>query len=136
MRATAGVRYQPRPASVLSLAYRYKLNELQQYDIAGQWPLSNRWYGLARANYSQRDRRWVEVLGGFEYKADCWVLRIAAQRFATAAQTATTQVFFAIELNGLGSVGSSPVEQLRRNIPGYQLVNPPPRQPGRFETYE
>lgn len=136
VRATAGVRYQPRPASVLSLAYRYKLNELQQYDIAGQWPLSNRWYGLMRANYSQRDRRWVEVLGGFEYKADCWVLRFAAQRFATAAQTATTQVFFAIELNGLGSVGSSPVEQLRRNIPGYQLVNPPPRQPGRFETYE
>jgi LPS-assembly protein len=136
VRATAALRYQPRAASVLSLAYRYKLAELQQYDMAAQWPLSSRWYGVARANYSQRDRRWVEVLGGFEYKADCWVMRFAVQRFATAAQTSTTQVFFAIELNGLGSVGSNPVEQLRRNIPGYQLINPPPREPGRFEVYE
>lgn len=136
VRATVGVRYQPRPASVLSLAYRYKVNELQQTDFAMQWPLTNRWYGVARANYSQRDNRWVEVLGGFEYKSDCWVARVAAQRFVTTGTNATTAIFFAIELNGLGSVGTSPVDQLRRNIPGYQLINPPPRQPGRYEVYE
>lgn len=136
VRATVGVRYQPRPASVISLAYRYKLNELQQTDFAFQWPLANRWYGVGRANYSQRDNRWVEVLGGLEYKSDCWVARVAAQRFVTTGSNATTAIFFAIELNGLGSVGTSPVEQLRRNIPGYQLINPPPRQPGRYEVYE
>lgn len=140
VRATVGVRYQPRPASVLSLAYRYKMNELDQVDAAAQWPLAfvglPRWYGVARINYSQRESRVVESLGGFEYKADCWVLRIVGQRFVTANRTATTTVFFQLELNGLSSVGSSPVETLRRNIPGYQLVNPPPREPGRFEYYE
>ena len=136
VRATVGLRYQPRAASVLGFAYRYKQNELEQYDFTAQWPLSQRWYGVARANWSVRDRNWIEVLGGFEYKADCWVARFAVQRFATTADTNTTQFFFALELNGLGSVGASPVEQLRRNIPGYQVINPPPAQPGRFETYE
>lgn len=140
VRATVGVRYQPRPASVLSLAYRYKLNELDQVDMAAQWPLAfvglPRWYGVGRVNYSQRESRVVESLGGLEYKADCWVLRIVGQRFVTANKTATTTVYFQLELNGLSSVGSSPVETLKRNIPGYQLVNPPPREPGRFEYYE
>jgi LPS-assembly protein len=136
VRTTIGVRYQPRPASVLGFAYRYKLNELEQYDLTAQWPITSRWYGVARANYSVRDRNWIEVLGGFEYKADCWVARFAVQRFATTAQTNTTQFFFALELNGLGSIGPGPVEQLRRNIPGYQVINPPPAQPGRFEVYE
>lgn len=136
VRAAAGIRYQPRAASVLSLAYRYKINELEQVDIAAQWPLLERWYGLARSNYSVRDGRWVEVLAGLEYKADCWVLRLAAQRFVAAAQSTTTTVFFQVEFNGLGGVGTSPVETLRRNIPGYQSINPPPTQSGRYESYE
>jgi LPS-assembly protein len=136
VRATLGLRYQPRPASVLSLSYRYKLDELQQIDLAAQWPLSPKWYGVGRVNYSQRDRRWVELLGGLEYKADCWTARVVAQRFATAVNQATTTVFVQLELNGLASIGTSPVEALRRNIPGYQLINPPPREPGRFDYYE
>jgi LPS-assembly protein len=136
VRTTFNLRYQPRAASVVNFSYRYKLNDLEQYDLTAQWPLSDRWYGVGRANYSARDRDWVEVLGGFEYKADCWVLRFAVQRFTTTATTSTTQFYIALELNGLGTVGTGPVETLRRNIPGYQVINPPPAQPGRFEVYE
>ncbi len=140
VRATVGVRYRPRPASVLSLAYRYKLKELDQVDVAAQWPLKfvglPKWYGVMRANYSQREARVVEAVGGLEYKADCWVARLVMQRFVAADSTGTNTVYFQIELNGLSSVGSSPVESLRRNIPGYQLVNPPPPAAGRFDYYE
>jgi LPS-assembly protein len=136
VRTTIGLRYQPRAASVVNFSYRYKLNELEQYDLTAQWPITRNWYGVGRANYSVRDSAWVEVLGGFEYKADCWALRFAVQRFTTTATTSTTQFYFALELNGLGSVGPGPVEALRRNIPGYQVINPPPAQPGRFEVYE
>ena len=136
VQASVGIRYQPRPASVINLAYRYKIGELEQIDLSTQWPLSARWYTLARVNYSIRDGRTVETLAGFEYKSGCWVARFAAQRFATLAEKPTTAVFFSIELNGLGSVGTSPLEALQRNIPGYQLINPPPREPGRFEYYE
>jgi hypothetical protein len=41
-----------------------------------------------------------------------------------------------LELSGLTSVGTNALEQLQRNIPGYQLLNPLPRQPGRFDYYE
>ncbi|MGE5339475.1 MAG: LPS-assembly protein LptD [Gemmatimonadota bacterium] len=134
--ANAALRWQPRPASVLSVAYRYTADQLNQIDVAGQWPLSPRWYAVGRANYSRLDSRWVELLGGFEYKADCWVFRLVAHRFVTTAQTATTAFFFQLQLNGLASIGTSPIEQLRRNIPGYQVINPPPREPGRFDIYE
>ncbi len=136
VRASASLRWQPRPGSVVSLAYRFKLDEIEQVDIASQWPISARWYGVGRANYSLRERRWVEVLAGFEYRDDCWAVRVVAQRFATIAQTATTSLFVQLQLNGLASVGTSPVEQLRRNIPGYQAIEPRPTAVGRYEDYE
>jgi len=135
-RASFNVRYQPRAASVVNFAYRYKIGALEQVDLAAQWPLSNRWYGVGRVNYSLRDRDWVEALGGFEYRADCWLIRFAVQRFRTTADAATTQFLFALELDGLGRVRGGAGDLLRRNIPGYQMVNPPPEQPGRFDLYE
>jgi len=136
VRSNLGVRWQPAPASVVSLSYRYTVNDLEQVDFSGQWPLTRRLYGVGRLNYSLKDRSWIEVLAGLEYKADCWLLRFAAQRFATSTLTTTTAVFLQLELNGLASVGPSPVEQLRRSVAGYQTINPPPRVPGPYDYYE
>jgi LPS-assembly protein len=98
--------------------------------------LSRRWYGVGRINYAMDEHRWIEALAGFEYKADCWIGRFVAQSFATTIQSTTTTYFFQIELNGLASVGTSPVEQLRRTIPGYQKISPPATSFGRFSDYE
>lgn len=136
VRAAASLRWQPQAGSVLNLAYRYKIDELEQVDIASQWPIARRWYGVGRANYSIREKRWIEVLGGVEYRDDCWALRIIAQRFATIAQTATTSLFFQLQLNGVASIGSNPIEQLRRNIPGYHTTDTRPSAVGRYEDYE
>lgn len=136
VRATAGARWQPRRASVISAYYRYRENDIDQIDVATQWPLSKRWYGVGRINYSIQDKRVVDSLAGFEYVADCWVLRFAAQRFATATAQATTNFYLQLELSGLTSVGTNALSQLQRNIPGYQMLNPLPRQPGRFDYYE
>lgn len=136
VRAAASLRWQPRPGSVLNLAYRFKLDEIEQVDVASQWPIAARWYGVGRANYSLREKRWIEVLAGVEYRDDCWAVRVVAQRFATIAQTATTSLFFQLQLNGIASVGTSPVEQLRRNIPGYEAIEPRTTAIGRYEDYE
>ncbi|MDQ3188653.1 MAG: LPS-assembly protein LptD [Pseudomonadota bacterium] len=136
VRATAGTRWQPRRASVLSAYYRYQADGIRQVDISGQWPLSNNWYAVGRFNYSLEDKRLIDTVAGLEYQQDCWLLRFVVQRFATTAQTTTTNFYLQLELNGLTSVGTSAASILQRNIPGYQLLNPVPRQPGRFDYYE
>ena len=125
-RARYGVRWQPAPRSVLNLQYRRdRGNNLEQADVSGQWPFANRWYGLARVNYSLPDSKIAEGLLGVEYKADCWVFRMVGQRTPTAAGQATSAIFFQLELNGLTRLGSNPLDAIRANIPGYQLVNQP-----------
>ncbi len=135
-RATAGTRWQPRRASVLSAYYRYLQNNTNQIDLSGQWPLSENWYAVGRYNYSISGGGLIEALAGFEYKHDCWVLRFAAQRFTTSSQSTTTNFYLQLELNGFTSIGTNLLTQLQRNIPGYRQLNPVPNQPGIFEYYE
>jgi LPS-assembly protein len=123
-RANYGVRWVPAPKKVLNLQYRRDLpNKLEQIDMSAQWPVAQRWYGVGRVNYSLPDSKVAEGLLGFEYKAECWVFRLVGQRTPTATGRATSSIFFQLELNGLTRLGSNPLEALRRNIPGYQLVN-------------
>lgn len=125
-RARYGLRWQPAPKSVLNLQYRRdSANNLKQVDVSGQWPMANRWYGLARVNYSLPDSKIAEGLLGVEYKADCWVFRVVGQRTPTAAGQATSSLFFQLELNGLTRLGPDPLDAIRANISGYQLVNQP-----------
>ena len=136
VRAAASLRWQPRVGSVLSLAYRYKIAEFDQIDVAAQWPLSARWYGVGRANYSIKDKTWLELLAGFEYRDDCWALRIVGHSFVTIGEARTTSLLFQLQLNGVASIGTGLMDQLRRSIPGYQPLDS--RQPvfGRYEDYE
>ena len=131
-----GARYQPETAKALNLGYRFTRDSLNQVDISAQWPLGGGWSGVGRYNYSMRDSRLVEALGGFEYNAGCWIGRIVLQRFAAATGNFTSAVFVQLELNGFSRIGSNPLEMLKRNIPGYgrpSQVNP---EPQRFDFYE
>lgn len=118
-----GISWRPAPKKVLNLEYRYQRETLEQIDFSAQWPLTDRWYGVGRSNYSLRDKKLVEGLAGFEYKDDCWALRFVAQRFATNAISQTTTFFIQLELNGLSRLGSNPLEILKKNISGYQSTN-------------
>ena len=120
-----GVRWQPGAKKVVNAEYRYVRDSFKNLDLSSQWPLSLRWFGVGRVSYSLRDRKVLESLIGLEYKADCWVFRMGAQRFVTAAQTTSTPVFFQLELNGLSKLGlGNPLESFYKNIPGYARLNP------------
>ena len=136
VRAAAALRWQPRPGSVMGLAYRYKLDEIEQVDFAAQWPIAARWYGVGRANYSIRDKQWVELLAGFEYRDDCWALRMVGQSFVTIGEARTTSLLFQLQLNGVASIGTGLLDQLRRSIPGYQPIDVQRTAIGRYEDYE
>ncbi len=138
-RGNASVSWRPEPKKVLNLAYRVDVpNALRQVDVSGQWPIGDRWYGVGRLNYSLSNnytsrpsyrgtapptQGLSEGLLGFEYKADCWIFRVVAQRIPTATGKSTTSLFFQLELSGLTKLGSDPMEALRTSIPGYQAIN-------------
>ncbi|MFZ6759974.1 LPS-assembly protein LptD [Undibacterium sp. Ji50W] len=125
VRSNYGISWQPSPKKVLNLAYRYQRNSLEQVDLSAQWPMADRWYMVGRSNYSIMDKRMVDGLLGFEYKADCWSLRFLAQRFATNIVNNTSGFSIQLELNGLARLGfgGNPIDALRKNISGYQPIN-------------
>jgi LPS-assembly protein len=131
-RVNAGVQWQPKPKHVLNLQYRHDVRDelapvdkFKQYEISSQWPFATRWYGVTRVNYSIIDHKIGGALVGAEYQQDCWVFRFVAQRIPTSTTVATTGFFVQLELNGLSKLGSNPLEALRTNIPGYQIINKP-----------
>lgn len=145
IRGNAGLSWRPEPKKVLNLTYRVDVpNALRQIDVSGQWPIADRWYGVGRLNYSLPNdyanrpgfapltappaRGLSEGLMGLEYKADCWIFRVVAQRIPTATGKSTSTLFFQLELSGLTRLGSDPLQALRTSIPGYQeLGNTPDR---------
>jgi LPS-assembly protein len=133
-RATFAARYQPDYGKVIAVAYRYNrginwstrqqnVDSMEQIDIAGQWRLSSRWYAVGRYNYAFDASRLVEGIAGVEYNAGCWVARLVAQRLETTTGSPNTSLFFQIELNDFGRIGSNPVQMLRRSVPGYVNIN-------------
>jgi LPS-assembly protein len=115
--------YRPEAGKVLNLGYRFTRNTLRQVDISTQWPISGRWHAVARWNYSLQDSRILETIGGLEYNQDCWMLRLVAQRFATATQQTNTGFFVQLELNDFVKVGSDPLTLLKQSVPGYTKLN-------------
>jgi LPS-assembly protein len=130
--ATLTGRYQPRPGSILNLAYRYNRDTLKHIDASAQWPLAGRWYGVGRYDYSLRDRKAVEALGGLEYNGGCWMLRAVVQRLASGTAQATNAIFLQLELNGVSKIGSNPLDVLRQNISGYTKLNQTVEKPYEF----
>jgi len=154
-RMTAGVRWQPKRLAMLSASYRYErdpqqiinpsiVNNLNYVDdskeqvmLAGQWPLTGRVYALGRLDYSLQEKRSTQSVLGFEYKGDCcWAARVVYQRYAVSEKDTNTAVFFQLELAGLGSLGTDPMNMLARTINGYQSITPPIPDKTTFERYE
>ena len=106
------------PAAVLAQGYA-----LNQVDLSGQWPLTARWHGVGRWDYSLANRQLIEGTAGVEYDADCWALRIVTKRFAIAYQETASAFFVQLELNGMARIGSDPLDSLRTSIPGFTKTN-------------
>ena len=124
-RYSVAARYASEIAKVISASYRFNRDALRQVDIAGQWPIAPGWYGVGRYNYSFHDRRLLEGLGGVEYNGGCWVFRGMFQRLQAAQGVSSTGIFFQLELNGLGELGTDEtLMRIRRSVPGYAVTNP------------
>jgi LPS-assembly protein len=134
----AGIRWTPSPGRVFNATYTYAdqystwsagQGTLNQFDLSAQWPVNMNWTALGRWNYSIEDRKTLEAVAGVEYNAGCWVMRLVGQRLTTTTQTTSNSIYLQIELTGLARFGTSPLEMLRRSVPGYTKTNDPTLSP-------
>ena len=133
LRSTLSSRYNPEPGKILNLSYRMienvsdSIQDLKVFNAAGQWPLGNRFYSIARYNYDLKTSKTIEVLGGVEYDGGCWVARTIFDRISLPTSPEPNYTFFMqLELNGLGTIGSDARKLnnfLYRNVPGVRTVN-------------
>ena len=123
VRQNLSASYRPSAGRILNFGYRTIDQSTEQLDISGQWPLSSRWYGVFRYNYSFRDKQLVEGLAGLEYNAGCWAMRGVIQQLATRADQSSSSLFFQLELKDMGRLGSNPLDVLKQSIPGYRPSN-------------
>jgi LPS-assembly protein len=123
IRQNLGASYRPGPGRALNFGYRFIDQTTEQVDLSGQWPLSHRWYGMFRYNYSFQDNKLVEGLAGVEYNGGCWAVRAVFQRLATKENQSTDALFFQLELNGMGRLGANPLDVLKQSVPGYRPSN-------------
>ncbi|MGM3275406.1 LPS-assembly protein LptD [Ralstonia sp. 24A2] len=143
MRSTVAFSWKPEANKVINLGYRYYRADtntgqlpLEQADISTQWPITRRLYGLGRIGYDLDARKPSDMLLGLEYVADCWVGRLAVQRYSNAVSGYTTHIFAQIEFKGLSKVGNNPIDVIRLNVPGYQPVTAQPVTPSVLDQYE
>ena len=123
IRQNLGASYRPGPGRALNFGYRFIDQTTEQIDLSAQWPLAHRWYGMFRYNYSFQDNKLVEGLAGLEYNGGCWAVRGVYQRLATKENQSTDALFFQLELNGMGRLGSNPLDVLKQSVPGYRSSN-------------
>ncbi len=135
-RFNIGARYQPARDQVVNLSYRYtnaayNVNPLpltgsagapiRQVDGSAYWPVAKNVSFIGRYNFSIANRVPIETVMGFEYNAGCWIVRSVVQRFITSSGSQNRVFFVQLELDGFSRIGSSPLEMLRRNVPGYSI---------------
>lgn len=119
--ALAQISYRDGRQRVFNAAYRLRNGITEQTDLAGYWPLGDRFSLIARHNYSLQENRLLEGLLGIEYRECCWRLRAVARRYTDGVGDDHNLAFMLqLELNGLGRLGDDIDSTLERGIYGYR----------------
>ena len=118
--AEARVLYQPDDYRILNLSYRYRQDSVREIDLAGAWPLADRWSVVARYDYSLLDKTPLERFAGLEYSTCCWGVRLIARSYLNGRDGGSdTALTVQLLLKGFGSAGSPAERLLERGILGY-----------------
>ncbi|MDO5687085.1 MAG: LPS-assembly protein LptD [Neisseria sp.] len=130
---STALRYHPAPGKTFSVRFGFDRNstwytgytgKLKYLDVGVQWPIYRGYSVIARQNYSLTDKKALDQLIGINYRADCgcWNANLVFQRYVTDYNTTKNAVFFQLQLKGLGGLGTTANEELRRAIPGYSSI--------------
>ena len=125
-------RYKPEIGKFFDASYRYikdpnSTNDIDQINMAGQWPLGSGWSTVGRYQYDLEDHGTIEALAGLGYDAGCWTTSILLHSFALPnSDKMNNTIFFMLEIGSLGALetgGQGALEEaLYRNVPGSYLT--------------
>lgn len=105
---------------VFNFAYRFRRNQLEQFDTSFIIPIKDQHRIIARWNYSTRFDKTIEAVFGYERKSCCWAFRLMGRHYLTDENGQSNNGIYAeIQLNGLGSIGRNPRRILKQTISGY-----------------
>ncbi len=106
--------------SIFNFAYRFRRNQLEQFDTSFVIPIKDQHRIIARWNYSTQSNKTIEALFGYERKNCCWAFRLMGRHYLTDESGQSNNGIYAeIQLNGLGSIGRNPRRILKQTISGY-----------------
>lgn len=118
--AEARVLYRRDDFRILNLSYRFRRDSVREIDVAGAWPLADRWSIVGRYDYSLLDNEPLERFVGLEYSTCCWGVRLVSRRYLTSRDgESDSTITLQLVLKGFGSTGSPAERMLDRGILGY-----------------
>ncbi len=153
VQTTVGASWRPTPGRSLNFGYRNvwsppvqasvqnnqpfvpSATTTDQYNISGQWPITREVSVLGRWGYDALSTKTLNSLVALEWTRDCWTFRGAYSQVLNTSQTTTTQILFQVEFRGFASAGSSPVDIMRLNVPGYSPTTKT-IPPSIYESYQ
>jgi LPS-assembly protein len=104
--AIIGATYTTSKGLRLGAEYRYRRDNLDQFDIRYYHPINESWRVLGRVNYSLLDSDLLAAEAGFEYDSCCWAIRVVGKRFLRNRDgDHRDAVYVQLILKGLGDIG-------------------------------
>jgi LPS-assembly protein len=117
--AEARVLYRADDYRVVNLSYRFRKDSVREIDLAGAWPLGDRWNIVGHYDYSLLDNEPLERLVGLDYSTCCWGIRLVAIRSLTSRDGGSdSAISLQLLLKGFGSSRSPAESLLGRGILG------------------
>ena len=114
------LRYSPDPVRALNLSYNFQQGGLEQAEVSGAWPLTQRWSAFGKLVHDLQSDSGLEHFAGLEFRSCCWRLRAVGRRYISSRTgDRDTQFYLQLELNGLSSVGSGADAFLDEAFRGY-----------------
>ncbi len=124
------LHYKSDSRHLLNIGYRKRLKknstliDIEQTDVSFVYALSRNYSSVARWNYSLKDNKDIDIIGGIAYDSCCWAIQLLAQRRLKKSTTAKNPYDNAIlvqfAFKGLGSLsGSKAKSTLTKSIYGY-----------------
>jgi len=124
------LHYKSNARHLFNIGYRKRLKknseliDIEQSDVSFVYAISRNYSGIARWNYSLKDYKNIDIIGGIAYDSCCWSIQMLAQRriqnTTTAKDAYDNSILVQFVFKGLGSLsGSKTRSTLTQSIYGY-----------------